>query len=92
MLELCEIGLRSMEEMNQRVNKALLEVAAVVGLSLEQVHDCAERWKGLYGVDIRKPLPEDMAHLENDVLRRLVLRRILQGHKKGLQKKKRRGS
>jgi hypothetical protein len=67
-----------MEEMNQPINKALLEVAAAVGLTPEQVDEYSERWMAVYGVDIRKPLPEDMTHLENDALRRLVLRRILE--------------
>ena len=80
------------DEEGAPINKALMRMAAAVDLSPEQVNDCAERWKAAYGVDIRKPLPEDMAHLENDALRRLVLRRILQGYKKELQKKKRRGS
>ena len=74
------------------VNKALMQMAAVVGLSPEEIHDCAETWKAVYGVDIRKPLPEDMAHLENDALRRLVLRRILEAYQKGLRKKTKRGS
>lgn len=73
------------------VNKTLLQMASVVGLSLEEIHDCAERWKAVFRVDIRKPLPEDMAHLENDALRRLVLRRILEAHKNGLRKKRRGG-
>ncbi len=80
--------------MTKPVNKVLLKVAAAVGLTPEQVDDCAERWKAGTGcgIDLRDALPEDMAHLENDVLRRLVLRRILEAYKKGLRKKKTRGS
>lgn len=77
------------------VNKALMRMAAVVGLSLDEVHDCAEWWKAGCGVDIRDPTPEEMSHLEDDVLHLTCLRRILEGYKaykKVLRKKKRRGS
>ena len=70
--------------MSQPVNKALLEVATAVGLTPEQVDDCAERWKAVYGVNMRDPLPEEMSHLESDALRLMALRRILEGYKRGL--------
>ena len=71
------------------INRALLKIADVVGLSLEEVHDCAERWKALYRVDIRRPLPAKMSHLENDMLYLSHLRLILEAYKKGLRKKRR---
>ncbi|MBI3001976.1 MAG: hypothetical protein HYY46_26505 [Deltaproteobacteria bacterium] len=78
--------------MNQPVNKALLEMAAVVGLTVEEVNDCAERWKAVHGVDIRKPRPDDVSHLEDDVLNLSCLGRILErykSHKRRPQKRKR---
>lgn len=68
-------------------NKALDEMSAVIGLSQAEVDDCAERWKALYRVDIRSPLPAKMSHLENDMLYLTSLRRILETYKRGLRKK-----
>ena len=60
-----------------------------VGLTLEQVDKCAEKWKAAHGVDVRDPLPDNMSSLAEDVLYRPFLRRILGAHQRGLRKKRR---
>jgi len=72
------------------INNDLMQMAAAVGPSLEEIDDCAERWKAANGVDIRASLPEEMSHLGNDSLYLFCLRRRLETYK-WLRKKKRRG-